>query len=102
MASSVRLFRGRLFVQLDGVGVGNAGGAILFELRGSLPIHQRLGQFLPFVAFRAQIANTIALDFPAGRQLVGTIFEDEALGELLGGDGEREQRKSGKSKKPGG
>ena len=63
---------------------GNTGGAVFFEFVSSWPIHQRVGQLLPFVALGAQVTHAVALDFPLGGKLVRAVFQDEALGKLLG------------------
>ena len=70
-----------------------SGGAVFFVFFGGGPVDQRRGEFLPFIAFGAQVAHAVAFDLIFRDQLVGAIFEDEAAGEILGGGkrGEREQ-----------
>jgi len=56
---------------------------IFFEFVGRGPIDQRVGKFFPFLAFRAVVANAVPFDFVFCNELVGTIFQDEAMGRVL-------------------
>src|ERR1700723_756334 len=62
---------------------GGCGGAIFFVLFGGRPIHQRGREFLPIFALGAVVAYALTLDFIFRNGLVGTVFEDEAVGGLL-------------------
>jgi len=72
-------------VELRGFGHGHSGGAIFFKLLGCWPVDQRFGEFLPVIALRAQVAHTVAFYLIFRDELVGTVFEDEAPGQFLGG-----------------
>ncbi len=75
-----------------------AGGPILFVFVSGGPVHHGVRHFLPLVALGAQVADALALDFPLGGKLVGAVFQDEALGEVLRRSrpgGQQEQRRSG-------
>jgi len=73
----------QFFVEL--YGLRRSGCPILFEFVGRWPVNERVGQFLPFLAFRAVVVDAVSFDFVFGYQLVGAILENEAVGRVLGG-----------------
>ena len=81
----------QFFVESHGFRSGFPGGSIFFVFIGGFPIHQGVGNFLPFIAFRTKVAHPIRLLFPFGSELVRAVFQDEAFGELLGGGAKRSQ-----------
>src|SRR6185437_13534456 len=50
---------------------------------GGCPVHQLVGQLLPYVALGAVITHTVAMHFSLGDVLERSIFQDEALRVLL-------------------
>src|ERR1700685_375442 len=62
----------------------------LIEFVCPRPIDERVRHFLPFVALRAQVTDAIAFDFPFRSKLVGTVFQDESLGQLLSRGGDKQ------------
>jgi len=82
-----------LFVDLDGFRRGGCGRAFFFELVCGGPVDQGVGKFFPFLAFGAVVADAVSFDFVFSDQLLGTVFEDEAVrGFLLGCDGKGEEQ----------
>ena len=71
-------------VELDGLGRGRALQAALLVFVGGVPVDEVLGNFLPLAALGAVVADAVSFDFVLGGELVGAVFEDEALGEGLG------------------
>ena len=98
----VRLAFGlKLLVQFHCLGDGGTGRAFFLELIGGWPVHQRVRHLLPLAAFRAEVAHAVAFHFPFRCKLVGAVLQDEALGQLLGGDAGREDyHASGESRNP--
>ena len=75
---------GFLLFLVECSGLGNGGGAVSLVFFGSRPIHQRGRKFFPFVAFGAFVADAVAFYLVLGDQLIGAVFQDETVGEILG------------------
>ena len=74
------------FFLVESGSLGDGGsGTVLFVFFGGGPVDQRRGEFFPFVALGAHVAHAVALYFIFADQLVGAVFEDQAVGEFLGG-----------------
>ncbi len=70
-------------VELCSLGHGGPADAVLLELFGCGPIDEGRGEFLPFIALGAEVADAVAFNLIFRDQLVGAVFEDEAAGEFL-------------------
>ena len=77
-----------------GFGDGRSGGAVFLELPCGGPIDEGGGKLFPVFALGTVVADAIAFDFILGDGLIGTVLEDEAVGEFLSG----RMRREGESK----
>ena len=80
----------KFLVEFSGFGNGSSGGALFLILLGGRPVDERGGEFFPVFAFSAEVADAVAFHFILGDELVGTVFQDKAAGEILGGRGKGE------------
>jgi len=66
-------------IELDGFGGRGGGGALVLVFVGGGPVDKRVGEFFPFFALRAVVADAVSFDLLFGDQLVGAVFEDETV-----------------------
>ena len=76
---------GGFLINEGGFRNGGGGRAFFLELFSGWPIDERGREFLPFFALGAVVAYTVAFDLILCDGLIGAVFEDEAVGEFLGG-----------------
>src|SRR5262249_11243674 len=73
----------KFLIKFHGLRCGFSGLPLFGKFCVGVPVHHGIRDFLPFAAFSAEIADPVALDLPLCRELVGTVLQNEALGELL-------------------